>query len=796
MKKPSPFSSGEGPSATRIGFVLSSLLLLPVTPVHALVPTISADQPSDQAVPADIIVTGTRESNRVASKSLAPIDVLGGSALKTTGAVDLRDALTQLIPSMTRQPLVSGAGNLTSALRLRGLSPDHVLVLINGKRRHNTANITTDLAGSGQQGASPVDLDLIPESAIERIEVLRDGAAAQYGSDAIAGVVNIILKSADTGGSISTTSGAYYRGDGYTGDVSGNIGLALGTGFLNLSADYTHQDHTSRGGVYTLTGKANAHSNGNPEFNREALAFNAGHPLGSAFQLYAFGTYSRRDAESIQFFRTGVLNTVPQLYPNGFEPVLTDHENDYAVTAGIKGKAGDWNVDLSSTYGTDSINIGLFNSVNADLFHATGTSPTDFRVEHFRFSQWTNDLDVTRQIGILNVAFGGEYRHELYRIGAGDAASSYGTGSTGLGGLAGFSAGSFGRDVLGGYIDLSARITSRWQIEGAGRYEHYSDAGSTTNGKLSTRYELSDHIALRGTVSTGFRAPSLSQEHFGNLAIGPTRAAGLLPANGTAARLLGSVPLKPEKSVNLSAGVVVTPVNGLTLSLDAYQVTVRDRIVLGGNYFGQAAIDALREAGYAITSSPLISVNYFSNGAKTRTRGLDLSAAYTRRISPDDQLRLDLSLNLNKTRILSIGIDGNGNPLLDSQKGDLLTTATPRSKLVFGGTWTHSRLSFTIHETRYGKTSDQLTYYGGPNANSPTIFYDFVEPVKYQTDVELGYDLSSRLHLALGARNLFNVYPKEIPVNNRSFGVNRFDLNSGSIGWNGGYYYGRLTLRI
>ena len=557
-------------------------------------------------------MTGTRTSTK-ASQSLTPIDVISGAQLQSTGQSNLRDALVKLSPSITRETYAGDTAQLTDALSLHGLTPDHVLVLVNGKRRHTTANIALD--GGLNQGSTGVDIDMIPVALIDHIEILRDGASAQYGSDAIAGVINIILKSASHGGSLQTTSGQTYDGDGFKNGESANIGLNLGDhGFLDLAAEYDRQNHTVRTGPDDYFGTfqpGHGYYNpieGDPASTRESVGFNAGYYLGDDVELYGFGTYAHRDAEAYQNYRPP--SVLPQVYPNGFVPTETVNENDYSVTAGAKGQnLFGWSWDLSTTYGGDNEGIGMVNSANTALYAADGFTPTSFHLATVSNTQLTNNLDFSRafQLPLLpapvNVSFGLEQRRETYSVGAGDEYSYLLGGAQALPGLAPVSASDNSRNVLGTYIDLSTHLTQKWTVDLAGRFEHYSDVGDTTNGKISTRYDFTPQIAVRGSVSTGFRAPSLAEEYYSNVNESPASVSGLLAANSAAAKLIGAQPLKPEESTNYNIGLVLTPVKNLNVTIDAYQIDIRNRIVEGGTASGAAAIAAMEAAGLSVPSS-------------------------------------------------------------------------------------------------------------------------------------------------------------------------------------------------
>jgi iron complex outermembrane recepter protein len=756
------------------------------------------DSPADATLDS-VIVTGTRASNVKARDSAAPIAVISGEALQATGATDLRDALERTLPSLNVQSFSGDLGALTDAIQLRGLSPDDVLVLVNGKRRHTTANIYLD-AGP-QQGSAPVDLDLIPLSAIDHIEVLEDGAAAQYGSDAIAGVINIILKSGDHGGNVEATTGQYYHGDGFTAGGAGDIGTSLGEdGFLHLSIDYRHHDHSVRSGPDSRTGEDDNDIFGDPESTRTAFGYNAGKSFADGgVELYSFGTYANRYAESFENYR--LPSILPEVFPDGFSPEETIEENDFSATLGIKGNdLWGWHWDLSSTYGGDDDRFGLIHSANPGLYVVTGATPTSFHISTNKDTQWTNNLDFVRPFDVglaspISTAFGFEYRRETYSLSPGDPASYLYGGSQSYVALEPVSAGNHQRSNYAGYVDISGDPVADWVVDLAGRYEHYTDFGDATSGKLSMRYNFIPRFALRGTVSNGFRAPSLAQEYFSNLNVSPTGASGQLAVNSPAALALGAVPLQAEKSTNFSVGAVAEPLEGLQATLDAYYIKIKNRIIEGGTYEGPIAVAALESQG--VTFPPGIdpadvSAVYFSNGADTKTYGADFTLGYRSDLGGVGTVDWDAEANWTHTEVTRIGLDNNGNPLLNAQGVAYLTSAQPQSKIILGGTWRNSGWVATLHEIRYGQSIFQDTFFAGPDIFSNKVFYESIDPPRYVTNLEFGYRWAVGLEWVAGAANLFNVYPKELPPAERYLGAARFDGNTG-IGIDGGYYYTRVS---
>ncbi len=746
-----------------------------------------------------VIVTGTRSSNVKARDSAAPIAVISAEALQATGATDLREALERTLPSLNYDSLGGDLGALTDAIQLRGLSPDDVLVLVNGKRRHTTANIYLD--SGPQQGSAPVDLDLIPLSSIDHIEVLGEGAAAQYGSDAIAGVINIILKSQNHGGDVEANTGQYYHGDGFTASTGGNFGLSLGDdGFLDLSYDFRHHDHSDRSGPDSRTGVTDNPIFGDPESVRTSVGYNAGKFLADgAAEFYSFGTYADRDAQAYENYRLPTI--LPEVYPDGFAPSETIEENDFSTTWGVKGtQLWGWHWDLSTTYGGDDDRFGLINSGNPGLYDLTGYTPTSFHIATNKDTQWTNNLDFVQpfEVGLptpLTTAFGFEYRRETYSVSPGDPDSYIDGGSQSYVGIMPVSAGWWERSNYAGYVDLSADPIENWQLDVAGRYEHYTDFGDATSGKLSTRYDFTPRFALRGTVSNGFRAPSLAQEYFSNLNVSPSGASGQLAVNSPAAVALGAVPLQPEKSKNFSFGFVAEPLDGFHTTVDAYLIEIDKRIVEGGTYTGAIAIAALE--GENITLPPGIdpadvSTNYFSNGADTKTYGVDATADYRTDLGNAGSIDWDAEANWTHTEVTSIGEDTLGAPLLNAQNIATITSAQPESKIIVGGIWALSGWSVNLHELRYGSSYSLDTYFAGPNEFSTTVFYNSVNNARYETNLELGYQWSFGLKWAIGARNLFNKTPEVLPAANRYIGAAIYDTNTG-VGIDGGYYYTRIT---
>ncbi len=750
-----------------------------------------------------VIVTGTRSLGLKARNSTSPIDVITAATLARAGTPTLAQALVQTDPSINVAAEGADTADLTSALVLRGLNPNDTLVLIDGKRRNETANITAD-AGP-EQGATPVDINMIPAAAIDHIEVLRDGAAAQYGSDAIAGVINVIMKKTNSGTDASALTGAdAYNGDGWRYQLDADQGAAFGTdGYVHLGGQVYHTDYFITPTIDDRTGRDDNNITSLPEETRETLSIDFGTTLFDDVQFYGLITYGHRHAQAYENYR--LPDILPEVFPQGFSPIETDEENQYSATLGIKGDdLFGFRYDLSTTYGADQINIGNKDTANPNLYLATGFTPTSVMASSLRNAQWTNTLDLSRPLHVLSIplllSFGGEERSEEYDIGAGQPASTELGGTQGFAGLLPVNAGNFSRNVWAGYIDTDFHPLPQWDVDLAGRFEHYTDSGNTETGKLASRYNFSSRFAIRGTISNGFRAPTLAEEHFSALNVSPTGASGDLAVDSAAAKLLGAVPLKPERSTNASAGFVVEPIRNLTITTDVYQINIRDRIIGGGNYEGPLAIQAIDLTGASLPASITpndVTAFYFSNGASTRTQGLDINGNYFTSFGEYGTVDWKVGIDLNRTRLHHLALDTNGNPLLSAQGISNLTTEFPRSKILLDAFWRLKNWDVNVRQTRYGQTSANLTYEDlAPAALqfSNTAFVPFVETPRWLTDIEVGYQLTPHLHIAVGANNIFNIRPREAPLVANYLGSGVYDTVSDQIPISGGFYYGRVNI--
>jgi len=792
-------------------------------------PATPAPEPTVDQSGGDIVVTGTRATGLHAEDSAAPILVVGADALSHTGQPNLIQSLAQLVPSFTAEAFGGDTANLTLSARLRGLSPNQTLVLINGKRRHGTANL--HVLGGPYQGAASPDIDLIPAAAIDHIEVLQDGAAAQYGSDAIAGVINIILKKDSHGGMASITGGQYYAGDGETLAETARIALPIGdSGYFDLTAFHRYHNFSQRGDGDrrvsrpdgTLLSTVPAYWStiaGYPRLNRivgdahsvlSTAFFNAGYDFGDV-EVYSFGSYGRRVASAYENYRvpsrvSRTVGGVTTLFsPVGFEPREALVEDDFSLTTGAKADLSGWTVDLSETYGQDKNDISTLDSANASLYADTGFTPTNFYDGQFKSTQFTVNLDVTKPIEVgfsepVTFAFGGEYRRDTYSIKSGDAGSIYKEGAQSYPGFQPTDSGTHGRNAFSGYVDISAKPVEAWTVDVAGRYENYSGFGGRVIGKFTTRYDFSSAFALRGTVSTGIRAPTLAESYYSATNVSPTSAVVQLPPNSAAAAILGFRPLSPEKATNFSAGLVAHPAPRLTISLDAYQVRITDRIAATGTILDTTDPRvSLAIAAHGNILDPLVTfrgVSLFTNGVDTRTRGVELAISYP---TPLGFGKIDWTLtgNYNKTIVTKNKL---GTLLFSPSAVSNLETASPRYKVALGALFTSGKLTANLRETVYGETT-QLT---SPSGAAP--YYSAKIPTTAITDLELSYEIGP-FTLAVGANNLFDKSPPAAtyvpgtegnPAPTLITGGNVYNApyTFSPYGINGGYYYGRATVKF
>ena len=784
----------------------------------------------------EIVVTGVRGRPRTVADSPVPIDVLSSAELESTGRPGVLHSLQYLVPSFH---LPTRAGGSTSTViftgGLRGLNPDQTLILVNGKRRHTTSLINS--VAALYNGSVPADLDHIPRSAIERIEVLRDGAAAQYGSDAIAGVINIILKDDSEGGSVSvSTSQNMDRDDGEMFQFAGNVGFKLGdSGYMHLSASYRDRQDSNRAlpidpsvpMYYPL-------ANGDPDpreltidrlvtsnygiFPSESitLGYNAGFTLGNDIELYSFGTYAERESIINWSYREpNDANNIDSVYPDGFKPIQLIDETDYEFAFGARGEIGKWQWDATTNYGDNQADREASNTINASL---GPTSPTEFYVGRLKSADWVNTLDLTRNYelgsGDIQVSWGGQHHREYYEVGAGDlpsyqagdfvfpvghprAGAAPAPAAQGNHGIVPEDASDQERDSFALYGELGWSPTEKLFLAGALRFEDYDDAaGDTTVGKLNARYDFTDSFALRAAAATGFRAPPLAQQQYASSTSQFRDLDGdgvlelllikQLPPGSDAAIALGAVPLTPEESISYSIGFTFLPTDSFSLTVDAYEIELNDRISTTSTLRGDEVTAILVANGL----SDSLSGQYYTNAIDTTTTGIDIVATYNWDIGNAGILSFNLGYNKNETDIDRIAPNppelealGPEFVLFDRTRQGNLTYGFPEDKLALGINWQMDKLGADARIVQFGK-------YRTTN-NNPDAEIDV--PAETIVDLNVSYQFTDLFSAIVGANNLFNTYPKEIRDPSRVRGSGQYDTRGG-FGFTGGSYYLRLKL--
>ncbi len=840
----------------------------------------NAQEPADETI-GEVVVTGTRKVGLSPTETLSPVDNIDGSLINRQAAFDLTDSLTKVVASLNTQrfPIADGTA-FVRPVSLRNLSPDHTLVLVNGARAHRSALVNLQLAplGTVNQGAQGVDWSTFPSLAIERVEVLRDGASAQYGSDAIAGVVNVILKDDSEGGSLAAQYGEYSESDGERYTVAGNIGLPLtADGFVNLTAEYSESDETSRGNarpdaaaVGTIVGanlvpeEGLGQRWGDPNVEAFKVLVNAGISLSDTLELYGNANYMDNTTQSDFFYRAPVigpptqpqaagitarttlmtdninnttsapvpdglpdpapqslvddinaaaldpadyltadatsasgfslLNPIHTQFPGGYNPDFGADLTDFGVAVGLRGNVTDtlsW--DARVRYGENEVDYKMSSSINPSLGRL---SPTSFKPGTLTQEESGVNLDFVKTFADspLNLAFGAEYRNETYEIEQGDPASiavgptfvQFGFGSDGFQGFAPESAGSFESDSYAAYVDIETDITERLSGAIAGRYEDYDEFGDTTDYKVSARFDFTDDFAARATVSTGFRAPTPGQVNTLNVTTTSNSAGALIPS-GTfpvahpISVALGALPLEPEDSESYTAGVVWTPTDNMSVTVDYYRIDIEDRMALLSNTIDAADVAVLQAAG--IPNADLLlgaNVNFFVNGFDSEIEGIDLAFTTNFQVGPGDLL-VDLHHNYNEQTVSDVAGSVNASRVYD------LENQVPENASVLTFDYTSGGLLSGL--VRFNYYGDWSTTGGLFSPGDASDQYDYGEEVL--VDVEARFTFAERFTLTVGGENVFDSFPDdELEPVSQFLGV-RYALTS-PFGFNGAFWYARL----
>ncbi|MCC2548089.1 TonB-dependent receptor [Hymenobacter sp. BT175] len=767
--------------------------------------------PLTVALNPETVAVGTRRDDRTALESAVPVDVVSISDLvRTVPQTDLTQLLHYTVPAFnsTRQTAAGGSDHVDPS-NLRGLGTDQMLVLVNGKRRHTTALV--NLLSNRGLGSVGTDLNTLPSLGVERVEVLRDGAAAQYGSDAIAGVMNISLKSDNNAGSALVNTGITTEGDGLATLVGVNKGFRLGQkGFLNLTADADFRDRTTRGynrnplvsPVFALNNPAKEQfrldsvgrtyqdyeqRNGDARVRNVRGLVNARVEYSDRVAFYGFGGYNFRRGQASTLWVLPAKqrpDIVEELFPLGYEPQVNTRIHDAAGTVGVQLNSGPskWTLDLSNTTGYNQMTYDLANTVNSSL---GASSPTVFdNAGGFNFLQNVTNATASRffdkVLAGTNVAFGGEFRLDRYQIVRGDerAEAEYDEGKPnsqqGAQGFSGFGSASAvvgTRTNVGAFLDVEADVTKSWSVSGALRYENYSTFGSAFIYKATTRLQATKFLALRGAFNTGFRAPSLQQVLYRQITQRPgvtgVTYAGIFNNQDELTRAALVPVLTPEKSTSYSAGIVLTPTSELSLTADTYLININDRITLSGLLRPGSGIGP--ELTQTLANNRVNEAQFFTNLLDTRTQGLDLVANYRRAVGKG-QFTVNAAANFTKTTTLRQNVPANfrtlqedDNPTtnyIDPRQLSLIETGNPSSKILLGLNYTRGKLGVGMRNTYFG----QVSYYDV--APDPTV-YDFggyllVFKPRVSTDLMLSYAPTKGLNLTLGAQNILNVKPNTV----------------------------------
>ena len=798
----------------------------------------------------EVVVTGTRRAARSVFDSAAPIDVISGEDFRNQGGNDMTDLIRNVVPSynVNAQP-ISDAASVIRPANMRGLAPDHTLVLVNGKRRHR-ASVITWLGNGVSDGAQGPDISPIPAIALKQVEVLRDGASAQYGSDAIAGVMNFILKDSSEGGTIEVKYGEFSEDSENIYSIAGNIGLPITSdGFFNASFEYGESDDTDRSvqrndaagliaGGNTFVGDP-AQIWGSPEISDDIKTiFNMAVSVGDNAEIYAFGNYAYKEVDGGFFFRNpdtreavfspagdenGVIRLVGDItgdmsgdcpvvpvgddaalesiiqnpdcfvfngrFPGGFTPRFGADVKDASLIAGVRGNLDNgMNYDVSASFGWNDSDFFIYNTVNSSLGPNTPTSfdPGDYTQTEYNFNA---DLGYAVPVSFfasdLNIAGGFEMRSEEFEITAGETASwdfgpladqGFSAGSNGFPGFSPEISGDWDRTNTAVYLDLEADVTNRWLLGAAVRYEDFDDFGSTTNGKLSTHFTVTDWLGIRGTVSTGFRAPTPGQQNASNTstvfdaALGDLVNEGVIPPGSPVAQRRGGKELKEETSNNYTAGVVFQWEN-FSVTADWYLIELDDRIAVSQQFIltDEEKEDLINEGITAAAN--ITSFSFFVNDYDTETEGFDVVATYAAEILGGNT-DFNLAFNHNETDVVSFNPE-----TIDQNRINELENGLPENRVNFGVTHLQNNWRLTL------RTNWTDEWYDSEDDRT----YD-----DYMThDIEVGYSFDNGITLMGGGQNFTDETPDKNPTGADDSG--RKYSQFAPLGFNGAFWYGRVS---
>ena len=824
----------------------------------------------------EVVVTGTRKLGLSPTETLSPIDVIGGGIVQNQAAFDLTDSLSKIAPSIGTQrfPIADGTAFIRP-VTLRNLSPDHTLVLVNGTRRHRSAlvNLQTAPLGTINQGSQGVDFSAFPSLALKRIEVLRDGASAQYGSDAIAGVVNLILDDADEGFNAKVQYGEYDAGDGERVTVGINGGFKLGDkGFMNLTGEYGDSDTTSRGNprgdaaaVGDIVGDDLVPYNGlgqrwgDPEVESTKLVYNTAYEFSEKFELFSHGTYQSSETVGGFFYRGPVLpgdgnntttglpardtlktdsdgdgfadaapqslvdsilaqgllpddyltangthasgyeltNPIASMFPGGYSPLFGADITDFEIVIGGRGDINDsLTYNVRGRYGENEVEYTLTDSINPSLGRL---SPTSFTPGTLTQEESGVNLDFVQSFDSgLNLGFGGEWRRETYKIGAGDAASTavgptfaqFGVGSDGFQGSFAETTGSWDSDSWAMYVDAEHSFTDKLSAAIAVRYEDYEEFDDSADYKVSARYDFTDEFALRGTFSTGFRAPTPGQVNTLNIttaadADGNLIPDGTYPVSNPVAVALGSEELEMEESVSFTAGLVWTPGGDWTITVDYYDITIEDRLALTNFTVSQQNVDDLNAVGYPNADLLLGSgAKYFVNGFESNVSGVDLAVSKSFEIGAGNLL-VDWRHNYNQQEISDVKESA-----INAARVFDLENQIPENNSVLSFDYMQGGFGGLVRFNYYDEWSTTGGLFSPGDASDAHTYGD-----TFLVDIEARYTFADHYTVTVGGENIFDEYPED-EVNGTFNAIGARYAVTSPYGFNGAFWYARFSVEF
>jgi len=722
---------------------------------------------------------GSRDGSKNFLESRSPVDVITSEQISSSGLNSLSDILRYFVAGFNApETSIADGSDHVRAFTLRGMSPDQVLVLVNGKRLHTSALLHVN-ATIGR-GSSSVDLDTIVPSSIERVEILRDGAAAQYGSDAIAGVINIILKGAYQESALSVHTGARLEGDG----VLRSADLFLATplkydGFLNIALQAKKQENTNRAGLDNRVTPPQVTTHvGIPESQNFLGALNIEMPQKGGVDIYANALVNYRDSQASAFFRPSNHDeNTTLLYPDGFLPMLSAHIFDTSFGVGARGEAWGVKYDLSNTYGLNTIDYKVDNSMNYSL---GAQSPTSFNAGSLGFLQNMTNLDLKKSYDSLKLAAGLEYRYESYSITAGDEASYRDGGSQGFPGYSKESEVDTSRNSYALYLD-SVYVRDNFSLEAALRYEKYSDFGATNNVKLASDYKVNKEVFLRASMSTGFRAPSLSQSNYSNIATFGGAVSGTFQPDAAVSQALGAKELEAEKSKHLTLGGVYEPTHKTSVMIDYFLTDVEDRIMLSN----PQALSLEQQNLYGAEEA-----SFFTNAVDTRTYGIDIKISHKETLTNDARVSFTTWYNYSKNRVSAFN-----NSMYTRESSfeqiDRMENGQPKHSFRFLTNYQTPKIDYTLNFSAFSSYAEVI--------DDKRYWFDG----ELLTDIDISYKLSKKFNVALGGNNIFNSTPNKwdglaYSDTNKFYGYDSIKPYSrySPFGYSGAYYYARATLKF